>query len=201
MIRQVMCARRSIELVTNDIQADEDRPIAHFSVVDRLDTSGYITSLDTYEVNGEQWMFFEIRCPGDETDPCERRVYFDASESSDNDSTDGTSGITEYEWRVYSDRYYNQLPGSPYHEYIRGTDSFSYAFRNVTVNPSGMNNGILIRIDLTVQDRANKDSEKYRMFFQVVPDSFGDAEAQAFLSLIHLLEIHNRAPLYGLTVV
>ncbi len=174
--------KASIELVTNDIQADEDRPIAHFSVVDRLDTSAYITSLDTYEVNGEQWMFFEIRCPGDETDPCERRVYFDASLSEDNDSTDGTKGITEYEWRVYSDRYYNQLPGSPYHEYIRGTDSFSYAFKNVTVNPNGQNNGTPIRIDLTVQDRANKDSEKYRMFFQVVPDSFGDAAAEVSIT-------------------
>jgi len=30
-------------------------------------------------------------------------------------------------------------------------------------------------MDLTVQDRANKDSEKYRLFFQVVPEDFGDA--------------------------
>ena len=168
--------KASIELVTNDVQADAERPVAHASVVDRLDTADYITQLDDYEVNGVQWMFYRITCPGKSTDPCERRVYFDAGLSSDNDSTDGSSGIISYEWRLYSDRRYDQLPsGSPYHEYVRSTPDFTYAFKNVTVDPNGNTAGTPIRMDLTVQDRANKDSEKYRLFFQVVPEDFGDA--------------------------
>ncbi|HJM66514.1 MAG TPA: hypothetical protein QF555_03105, partial [Candidatus Thalassarchaeaceae archaeon] len=115
-------------------------------------------------------------CPGKSNDPCERRVYFDASLSSDNDSTDGTNGIISYEWRIYSDRRYDQLPsGSPYHEYVRPTSDFTYAFKNVTADPTGNTAGTPIRMDLTVQDRANKDSEKYRLFFQIVPEDFGDA--------------------------
>ncbi|MBI31481.1 MAG: hypothetical protein CMB72_02635 [Euryarchaeota archaeon] len=168
--------KANIELVTNDVQADSERPVAHASVVDRLDTADYITQLDDYEVNGVQWMFYRITCPGKSTDPCERRVYFDASQSSDNDSTDGTSGIISYEWRIYSDRRYDQLPsGSPYHEYVRSTSDFTYAFKNVTADPTGNTAGTPIRMDLTVQDRANKDSEKYRLFFQIVPEDFGDA--------------------------
>jgi len=168
--------KANIELVTNDVQADSERPVAHASVIDRLDTADYITQLDDYEVNGVQWMFYRITCPGKSTDPCERRVYFDAALSSDNDSTDGTNGIISYEWRIYSDRRYDQLPsGSPYHEYVRPTADFTYSFKNVTADPTGNTAGTPIRMDLTVQDRANKDSEKYRLFFQIVPEDFGDA--------------------------
>ena len=74
------------------------------------------------------------------------------------------------------DRRYDQLPsGSPYHEYVRSTADFTYAFKNVTADPTGNTAGTPIRMDLTVQDRANKDSEKYRLFFQIVPEDFGDA--------------------------
>ena len=50
-----------------------------------------------------------------------------------------------------------------------------YTFSNVTVDPSGQTES-LIRIELVVFDQAGKSSEKYKMYFSVVPEGFGDAE-------------------------
>jgi len=45
----------------------------------------------------------------------------------------------------------------------------------VTVDPSGQTES-LIRIELVVYDQAGKSSDKYKMYFSVVPEGFGDAE-------------------------
>ena len=52
-------------------------------------------------------------------------------------------------------------------------DSFSYKFQNVTVDDSGTAES-QIRMELRVYDASGKFSDKYRMYFVVVPEGYGD---------------------------
>ena len=105
-------------------------------------------------------------------------VHFDASNSSDLDALSG-SGIESYEWTVLFDKPYNEdnykLEGHTFVTPSTSDGAWAYTFNNVTVDPSGQTES-LIRIELVVFDQAGKSSEKYKMYFSVVPEGFGDAE-------------------------
>ena len=112
-------------------------------------------------------------------------VHFDAGNSSDADALSG-NGIETYEWTVLFDKPYNEdnykLEG---HTFIRPSSSdgeWAYTFNNVTVDPSGQTES-LIRIELVVFDQAGKSSDKYKMYFSVVPEGFGDAEPTVQINL------------------
>ena len=104
-------------------------------------------------------------------------VYFDASESNDPDAVSG-NGIETYEWTVLFDKEYDDTSIPPAHSFIMPSSSdgkWAYTFSNVTVDPSGQTES-LIRIELVVIDKADKLSERYKMYFSVVPEGFGDEE-------------------------
>ena len=67
------------------------------------------------------------------------------------------------------------LAGHTFEQYSPSNGQWAYEFSNVTADPSGQSVS-LIRIELIVYDQAGKLSEKYRMYFSVVPEGFGDAE-------------------------
>jgi len=54
---------------------------------------------------------------------------------------------------------------------------WSYKFKNITVDPTGTVEQ-QIRMELVVTDKAQKFSEKFRMYFVVVPEGFGDEEPE-----------------------
>ena len=105
-------------------------------------------------------------------------VHFDASNSSDADALTG-NGIDSYEWTVLFDKPYNEdnykLEGHTFITPSSSDGAWAYTFSNETVDPSGQTES-LIRIELVVFDQAGKSSDKYKMYFSVVPEGFGDAE-------------------------
>ena len=115
-------------------------------------------------------------------------VHFDASNSSDADALTG-SGIESYEWTVLFDKPYDEdnykLEG---HNFVTPSSSdgaWAYTFSNVTVDPSGQTES-LIRIELVVYDQAGKSSDKYKMYFSVVPEGFGDEEPTVLINSLSL---------------
>ena len=112
-------------------------------------------------------------------------MHFDAGASSDADALTG-NGIESYEWTELFDKPYNEdnykLEG---HNFITPSSSdgdWAYTFSNITVDPSGQTES-LIRIELVVYDQAGKSSDKYKMYFSVVPEGFGDAEPTVQIDL------------------
>ena len=171
----------NIMLETNDALADEFSPMPSFSIIDRLEYRGQI---DAHGVknssDGSSWDINLIRLgpTGDLT------VHFDASNSSDGDATDGTNGIKTYIWKVFLDNPWDQPGTAP--QGGKTTEissmvshSFTHRFQNITVDPNTGFEGSLIRVELTVVDQADKpslQSDKYKMYFVVVGEGYGDEE-------------------------
>ena len=112
-------------------------------------------------------------------------VNFDAGNSSDADALSG-NGIESYEWTVLFDKPYNEdnykLEGHTFITPSSSDGTWAYTFSNITVDPSGQTES-LIRIELVVFDQAGKSSDKYKMYFSVVPEGFGDAEPTIQINL------------------
>jgi hypothetical protein len=165
----------TITLITDDVNADEFRPLANFSILDRLEYRDNLFFHEIYESasTGDKWDVYRIKLAstGDLT------LHFSAVNSSDPDAT-GNDGITKYEWKVFGDYPVDGAPsleGNKYSVPASVTDEWSYRFQNVTVDPNGQFEN-RIRVELTVIDRANKTSEKFKMYFVIVPENYGDAE-------------------------
>ena len=111
------------------------------------------------------------------TEAGELVLHFDASESYDADAIDGSNGIVTYEWKVFFDAPYGDtsfnLEGHTFEESAASNGLFSYRFQNVTVDDSGTAES-QIRMELRVYDASGKFSDKYRMYFVVVPEGYGD---------------------------
>ena len=170
-----------IMLETNDALADEFNPLPSFTIIDRLEYRGQIDlHEDSPKVSsdGSEWDINLIRLgpTGDLT------VHFDASNSSDGDATDGTNGIKTYVWTVFLDNAYNAPGSAPQNGKTTEissmvSHSFTHRFENITVDPATNLETHLIRIELTVIDQADKQSlqsDKYKMYFVVVGEDFGD---------------------------
>ena len=164
----------SVTVQTDDTRADEFRPTADVEIDMREDYEDQIEDRGVKTVSGIDWPQRRIHL--DSTGSL--TVHFDASNSSDLDALSG-SGIESYEWTVLFDKPYNEdnykLEGHTFVTPSTSDGAWAYTFNNVTVDPSGQTES-LIRIELVVFDQAGKSSEKYKMYFSVVPEGFGDAE-------------------------
>ena len=105
-------------------------------------------------------------------------VQFDGSNSYDSDATTG-NGIDTYQWNIFFDAPYGDdqfnLEGHTFSEPASSNGLFTYSFQNVTISEDGAQEG-QIRMELRVYDAAGKMSEKFRMYFVVVPNDWGDVE-------------------------
>jgi len=171
----------SVTVMTDDTRADEFRPVADAMVDMRAEYEDQIEDRGVKSVSGIDWPLQRINLD----DTGSLTVHFDAGNSSDADALSG-NGIESYEWTVLFDKPYNEdnykLEG---HNFITPSSSdgaWAYTFSNVTVDPSGQTES-LIRIELVVYDQAGKSSDKYKMYFSVVPEGFGDAEPTVQIEL------------------
>ena len=171
----------SVTVMTDDTRADEYRPDADAVVDMREEYEDLIEDRGVKTVSGIDWPLQRINLD----DTGSLTVHFDASNSSDADALSG-NGIESYEWTVLFDKPYDEdnykLEG---HNFITPSSSdgaWAYTFSNVTVDPSGQTES-LIRIELVVYDQAGKSSDKYKMYFSVVPEGFGDAEPTVQIEL------------------
>ena len=171
----------SVTVMTDDTRADEFRPDADAIIDMREEYADQIEDRGVKSVSGIDWPLKRINL--DESGSL--TVHFDAGNSSDADALTG-NGIETYEWTVLFDKPYDEdnykLEG---HNFITPSSSdgaWAYTFSNVTVDPSGQTES-LIRIELVVYDQAGKSSDKYKMYFSVVPEGFGDAEPTVQIDL------------------
>jgi hypothetical protein len=167
---------RSIQVtvMTDDTRADESRPDAE-AVIDMRDTyADQIEDRGVKTVGSTDWPLQRIHLD----DTGSLTIHFDAGNSSDADALTG-NGIKSYEWTVLFDKPYNEdnykLEGHNFITNEASDGAWAYTFSNETVDPSGQTES-LIRIELVVYDQAGKSSDKYKMYFSVVPEGFGDAE-------------------------
>ena len=161
-----------VTVKTNDVYADEFRPNADAEIDIRDEYSEQVEFTGTNTVLAKEWSVHRIIL--DENG--EVTIYFDASNSSDEDSLDG-NGIERYQWKVLFDAPYGDddfaIEGHSFVQTSASDGLFAYTFRNTTVSSGGISTN-QIRIELVVFDGADKFSETHRMYFDVVPDGFGD---------------------------
>jgi len=160
---------------SHDAQDDEFHPVANATVAEE---EGAIEQTGTKTVSNTEWNVYKVTLGEDG----ETIVNFDASDSSDDDHSNETdAGIVTYEWNVLFDAPYGDenfdLDGHTFTQSAASNGMWSYNFKNVTVDSTGTTEN-QIRIELVVHDTAGKFSEKFRMYFVVVPLGFGDQEPE-----------------------
>jgi len=165
---------REISMIveTNDVKADSERPVAEATIDIREDYEENIEYIGTKTVSNVDWDVHRIILDEDG----EIVIHFDAGNSSDADALEG-NGIESYEWKVLFDAPYGDenfdLDGHTFTQSAASNGMWSYNFKNVTVDSTGTTEN-QIRMELVVYDAAGKFSDKYRMYFVVVPEGFGD---------------------------
>jgi hypothetical protein len=171
----------SVTVMTDDVRADEYRPTANAVIDMRAEYEDQIEAQEPQSVSGVDWPKNRIQLG----ENGEVTIHFDASNSSDLDALEG-DGINSYEWTVLFDKPYDDDEYKPDgHAFILPASSegeWAYNFRNITVDPSGQHESV-IRIELQVVDKAGKISDKYKMYFSVVPEGFGDAAPEVQIDL------------------
>jgi len=163
----------SATVMTDDTRADAYSPNVSVEIEMREAYAERIEGQGVKTTSGVDWPQNRIHLD----DTGSLTVHFDASDSYDPDAITG-NGIETYEWTVLFDKPYDDASIPPAHTFIMPSSSdgkWAYTFSNVTVDPSGQTES-LIRIELVVSDKANKLSDKYRLYFSVVPEGFGDEE-------------------------
>ena len=154
---------------------DDFAPEANMSIDMREEYMDNVEYVGTKTVSNTEWDVNRVIL----TEAGELVLHFDASESFDADAIDGSNGIVTYEWKVFFDAPYGDtsfnLEGHTFEESAASNGLFSYKFQNVTVDDSGTAES-QIRMELRVYDAAGKFSDKFRMYFVVVPNDWGDDE-------------------------
>ena len=163
----------SVVVETNDVLADAYAPEANMSIDMRDEYVDNVEYIGTKTVSNTEWDVNRVIL----TEAGELVLHFDASESYDADAIDGSNGIVTYEWKVFFDAPYGDtsfnLEGHTFEETAASNGLFSYKFQNVTVDDSGTAES-QIRMELRVYDASGKFSDKFRMYFVVVPEGYGD---------------------------
>ena len=164
-------------MYTNDVDADDSRPIANASIVRDEIVSENLEFLETKRVpigidsSGEPvytfYPVYTIRL----TESGDTTISFTAENSSDI----GT-GIKIYTWTIVDDVQVDMVGqvSDTKHSFVLPVGAgpeWSYNFKNVTANSIQSNQ---IRLELVVTDFKGLQSEKFRMFFVVVGELFGD---------------------------
>jgi hypothetical protein len=92
--------------------------------------------------------------------------------------------------KVLFDKPYNEdnykLEGHNFVKPASSDGAWAYTFSNITADPFGYTES-LIRIELVVYDKAGKISDKYKMYFSVVPEGFGNVEPEVQFVLVRNL--------------
>ena len=162
----------SINLTTSDVNADESRPEANATVIEDQSYADQLSLRGTKTVGGKEWNIYEVQLG--ETGDVD--IQFDASNSFDPDALEG-NGIKTYQWTVFFDYPFGDDPdtleGHSFSELGVLGGAWTYRFKNSTVDEGGFAEN-QIRIELIVYDQAGKTSEKYRLYFVVVPEGYGD---------------------------
>ena len=171
----------SVTVETDDTRADDYAPEAVAEIDMRPEYVDQIEYQGTKIVSGIDWPLNRLHL--DETGSL--TIHFDAGDSFDEDALTG-NGINSYEWRVLFDKPYYEdnykLEGHTFTTPESSDGKWAYTFSNVTVRPNGEIEG-LIRIELTVIDHSGKWSDRYKMYFSVVPEGFGDGEPEIQIDL------------------
>jgi len=153
---------------------DNYDPVADMTLGANQAIASNIAHTGTKNVAGQDWDVYRLTL--DSTG--QLNVEFDASNSSDPDATTG-NGIDTYEWNIFFDAPFGDdqfnLEGHTFSEPASSNGLFTYSFQNVTVSQDGAHEN-QIRLELLVYDAAGKVSEKFRMYFTVVPNDWGDDE-------------------------
>ena len=164
----------TVTVETNDVFADSFQPTADAEIDMREGYAEQVEFIGTNTILGKEWDVNRIILD----DSGAVTIYFDASNSSDEDSLDG-SGIERYEWRVLFDAPYGDddfdITGHSFSQTAASDGLFAYTFSNATVkgdDPTAPSTQI--RIELVVYDGADKYSETHKMYFEIVPADFGD---------------------------
>ena len=151
---------------------DNYNPVADMTLGANQAIASNIAYTGTKNVAGQDWDTYRFTL--DSTG--QLNVEFDASNSSDQDATTG-NGIDTYEWNIFFDAPYGDtsfnLNGHTFTEPASSNGLFSYSFQNVTVSEDGTQEQ-QIRMELRVYDAAGKMSEKFRMYFVVLPEGSTD---------------------------
>ena len=154
---------------------DDFAPEANMSIDMREEYADNIEYIGTKTVSNTEWDVNRVIL----SESGELVLHFDASGSSDADANDGSNGIVTYEWKVFFDTPYGDtsfnLEGHTFEESASSNGLFTYTFQNVTVDSTGTAES-QIRMELRVYDAAGKFSDKFRMYFVVVPNDWGDDE-------------------------
>ena len=154
-------------------RSDGEDPVANATVLDGED---WVEHIGTKTVAGQEWDRYQITL--NEADG-ESLVEFDASASNDPGTSGGANGIMAFEWKVLFDAPFGDdsfnLDGHVYNESANSQGTWIYAFQNITVSEDGTQQNE-IRIELRVYDSEGNASEKFRFYFVVVPEDFGDDE-------------------------
>jgi hypothetical protein len=141
-------------------------PIANAEIVMGEGYDDQVEFTGTKTVSGTEWDVYRITLDSDG----ETKIYFDASNSS--------SGVETNQWKILFDAPYggeaSTLEG---HTFTEPADNgtWGYVFKNATVDSTGENENT-IRMELVVDDDLNQSSEKFRMFFVIVPYGLVDDE-------------------------
>ena len=151
---------------------DEYTPYANITMGSNQAIAANIAHSGTKNVAGQDWDVYRFTL--DSTG--QLNVQFDGSNSYDPDATSG-NGIDTYEWNIFFDKPYDDnsfsLEGHTFSEPASSNGLFSYSFQNVTVSEDGTQEQE-IRMELRVYDAAGKFSEKFRMYFVVLPEGSTD---------------------------
>ena len=151
---------------------DEYTPYANITMGSNQAIAANIAHSGTKNVAGKDWDVYRFTL--DSTG--QLNVQFDGSNSYDPDATSG-NGIDTYEWNIFFDKPYDDnsfsLEGHTFSEPASSNGLFSYSFQNVTVSEDGTQEQE-IRMELRVYDAAGKFSEKFRMYFVVLPEGSTD---------------------------
>ncbi|CAI8242600.1 MAG: Uncharacterised protein [Methanobacteriota archaeon] len=190
-----------IQIVTDDIGADSDKPNAEFEILwndmnpGKTDTSEVIPHPEypTKEFRGKARNVYQIILPDDINSDFSSDtgvwVYFDAAMSKDLDWVGEGTGIKYYEWKIANDypiRYSQfkdirvigeiESPDNPSNN--RVSPIFQYQFFNVTSDRDTTFEDSLIWFDLIVYDNAMNPSDTTRIYFQVVSPDLVDEPPQ-----------------------
>jgi len=190
-----------IQVVTDDVGADSDKPDADFQILwnennpDKTDSTVVVPhpEFPTKEFRGKSRNVYQIILPDDINSDYSSDtgvwVYFDASLSQDLDWVGDGSGIKYYEWKVANDYpiKYSQFKNIRVIGEIESPDNpsnnkvapfFQYQFFNVTSDRDTTFEDSLIWFDLIVYDNAMNPSDTTRIYFQVVSPDLVDEPPQ-----------------------